>query len=178
MKHARGFLIVLLLIGLFAIPPTSASPESDGQQPGPASDSFSAAAQPCTDLLVNGGFETGNFAGWIVSGDPRIANYFSHTYYYSAVLGYGLDGQTHPRDVLSQYIYVPFAAMGVKFLGHVFISTAEDPGHYDSLTMTVRSSGGFSQTLWVWNDAPELVWIPLAFQYFPTGDSRLTRPGR
>jgi len=80
------------------------------------------------------------------------------------------DGETHPRDVLSQSFVCPFAAAGVKGWGHVWMSTSEDPGYYDSLTMTVQSSGGFAQTWWYWNDYPELVWMRMAnFEYFPPG---------
>ncbi|MGB9879327.1 MAG: hypothetical protein ACPLRM_01070, partial [Anaerolineae bacterium] len=100
---------------------------------------------------------------WTVSGNPHIMTAPTHGGNYAARLAY--DNNDHNR--ISQSIAFPFAAAGIKFTGWVAVCSTEESGRHDWMTVTVRSSGGFERTSWIWNDAPNDVWMTLAFEYFP-----------
>jgi len=113
----------------------------------------SAAVRYCENLLRNGGFETGSFADWALSGSPLIISGFSHGGAYSALLG----GRNNADDLLSQSVTCPFEAAEAYIDGWLWMQTT-DVGPFDTLRVTVqcRTSGPIAWSMP--NDFPQLAW--------------------
>lgn len=171
MRGARKSLVVGLLAVLLASLFLSAerSPGANAESPAGIQKATGlpiagSSTEPpyCANWLRNGGFEA-SFAYWTVSGTPQVVDY-RYSGSWAALLGY----YDNAHDVLSQSVGpIWYAARSVTFSGWVLVSSQEETGRYDRLTVTVQSSGGFVYQLQVWNDAPEDIWLPLRFQYSP-----------
>src|SRR6266536_4447517 len=82
---------------------------------------------PCTDPIVNGGFETGDFTGWVTSGanTPVVSTNQAHSGTFSGFAGDSANG----------------------FCGFLGVETAGDSVFYQQVTV---AAGGGTLSFWYW----------------------------
>jgi hypothetical protein len=124
-----------------------------------------------TNLLVNGGFETGNFSGWTQSGDPSYtgvenANPHSGTYdaYFGPTSGLGYISQTVATTpgqtyTLSLWLSHPYADTGTEYqaqIGGTIVDDQVDPGFfpYTNFTYTYTATGTTTTVQLGFHEAP------------------------
>ena len=130
----------------------SSAPTHTLAPPGQAS--IAAASGPagvqtryCTDLLRNGGFESGNFLYWTTSGAPVVLSTGGHTGSHSAQLG----GRDNAVDRLSQTVSCPFSGNWVEIAYYLYLHTTQLPGTgSDYLRTDIKDSGGGGATYWTY----------------------------
>jgi FecR-like protein len=123
-----------------------------GHVPGAAATSTSIVSTPAgPNVVVNGGFETGNFTGWVLSGNTGftgVSSAYAHTGNFGAFLGpIGSDG------FLSQTLST---AVGTPYI--VSFSLLSDGGTPNDFSGSWGRSTFFSQT-----DIPAGNWRNLSF---------------
>jgi len=124
--------LVLLALRLLSTAPSYSQPQPDW-----------LAAPYCTDLIRNGGFESGNFLFWSTSGAPTVLSTGGHTGWHSAQLG----GRDNAHDRISQVVACPFTADTVMASVRVYVHTTETgSGAFDVLTIHWSSSLGRAST--------------------------------
>lgn len=101
---------------------------------------------PTTNILANGGFETGNFSSWITSGTPQITT-FKRSGAYSALLGHG-DNQD---DRIIQAVTVPADARYMQLQFYAAVSSGDSTSSpYDYLLLRIEDSDGNPLTPQYW----------------------------
>ena len=118
---------------------TTGSPPPVGQAA--VRESAAALAPYCTQLVRNGGFETGTFMYWDTSGSPSgspsVVTTGGHSGNASALLG----GRNHAVDRVSQVVSCPFYGSNT-FESWIYIHTEETPGTaYDCLLIRMDGPG-------------------------------------
>lgn len=93
---------------------------------------------PTTNVLANGGFETGNFSSWITWGTPQIST-FKRSGNYSALLGNG----NYQDDRLIQAITVPADARYMQLRFYAAVSSGDSTSvPYDYLLLRIEDGNG------------------------------------
>ncbi|MGB9890536.1 MAG: M4 family metallopeptidase [Anaerolineae bacterium] len=101
---------------------------------------------PTTNVLANGGFETGNFSSWITSGTPQITT-FRRSGNYSALLGNG----NYQDDRIIQAITVPADARYMQLQFYAAVSSADSTSYpYDFLYLRIEDGSGNPITPQYW----------------------------
>ena len=96
------------------------------------------ATCPTTNVLANGGFETGNFSSWITSGTPQITT-FRRSGNYSALLGNG----NYQDDRIIQTITVPADARYMRLQFYAAVSSDDLTSYpYDYLFLRIEDGSG------------------------------------
>ncbi len=140
-----------------------AAPDSAGPQ----------AAPYCTDLIRNGGFESGNFMYWTTTGAPEVLSTGGHTGSHSAQLG----GRNNALDSIAQTVTCPFATAVLTFPLWLYYHTAETgDGSPDILRYVISSSEGETWDLGLefWHLQAD-AWVPAGVSI--TSASYLCEPG-
>lgn len=93
---------------------------------------------PTTNVLVNGGFETGNFSSWTTSGTPQITT-FKRSGAYSALLGHG----NNQDDRIIQAVTVPANARYMQLQFYAAVSSGDSTSYpYDYLLLRIEDGSG------------------------------------
>jgi hypothetical protein len=110
-----------------------------------------------TDLIRNGGFETGNFMYWSTSGAPVVLSTGGHTGSHSAQLG----GRDNALDRISQTVACPFSGNYVEMAFYLYIHTTQPPGGGSEYLKTViTDSGGGGASFWTYiGDIAADTWV-------------------
>ena len=124
------------------------TPAPPGQAPiAAASGPAGVQARYCTDLLRNGGFESGNFLYWTTSGAPVVLSTGGHTGSHSAQLG----GRDNALDRVSQVVSCPFSGNYVEMAYYLYLHTTQLPGTgSDYLRTDIKDSGGDGPSHWTY----------------------------
>ncbi len=93
---------------------------------------------PTTNILANGGFETGNFSSWITSGTPQITT-FKRSGAYSALLGHG----NNQDDRIIQAVTVPANARYMQLQFYAAVSSDDVTWYpFDYLYLRIEDGSG------------------------------------
>lgn len=129
------------------------SPESVQTPAPPRLAAIPAAAGPagvqaryCTDLIRNGGFESGNFLYWTTSGAPVVLSTGGHTGSHSAQLG----GRDNALDSIAQTVSCPFSGDLVQGGHYLYMHTSQPTGAGSDVmrASVLRNDGGGFDT-WI-----------------------------
>lgn len=92
-----------------------------------------------SELLSNGGFESGDFAYWETLGSPMVSNDAAYEGTYSALVG----GVNDADDTFFQEVTLPVTVTAAYLSYWWYIYTEEAPGTpYDYLYLEVQDTGG------------------------------------
>jgi hypothetical protein len=112
----------------------------------------------CTELLLNGGFESGGL-GWAqysAQGSELVSDFNPRT----GSLGAYLGGLNNADDRLSQEVALPLSASSISLHAWWYLDTAETAGTFDTMTVSLLRPDGtvLTSLLTVDNTAPAGVW--------------------
>lgn len=129
--------------------PAAAAPDPAGPQ----------AATYCTDLIRNGGFESGNFLYWTTAGAPVVLSTGGHTGWHSAQLG----GRNNALDRISQVVSCPFSGNEVAMAFYLYLHTTQSPGTgSDFLKTVISDSDGGGGSFWAYiGDIAADTWVQM-----------------
>ncbi len=151
MKSLRnGWIFLLLLVGLVNAPPAQtqvfdqtdwAGMESRGAWTAHGDSARSPVLSPvgCSELIANGSFEIGEFAGWQTSGQPWLGEQ-AHAGFLSGALG----GSNSADDQFYQQVTLPATVDSAALVFWWYVETTESGigTPFDFLYVEVRNTSG------------------------------------
>jgi hypothetical protein len=121
-----------------------------GVQPTPAArptptPTIGPAASGCQDVLLNGGFESGDFADWdsgnmwtMAEYEPEITSDVAHAGEFSAWLG----GYSDASDIVLQSVVIPTQVRRAMLSFWWMMETEEEEHPYDFMTVKILDADG------------------------------------
>lgn len=111
------------------------------------------AVQASNEAVTNGGFETGNLAGWAVVGSAVVVHYISHSGKFSLQLGSrGNTGQA------SQEVTLPAGSSGTLSFWYM-----GEPGDYGTTALIATLLGPNATIIVQWNGKIDFKWHQVTF---------------